>query len=86
MAHPSPAVSLLYCHSGGIQPQKHVLTYWITRHGTQGNLGAPSQGTLDTEFGTTDEDKVIKKILEQGTAQEMNVCELHTTGNFALFH
>lgn len=39
----------------------------------QGNFGAPSNGTLETEFGTSDEDVVIPKILESGIAQEMNV-------------
>lgn len=39
----------------------------------QGNYGAPSKGTLDTEFGTSNEDDVIPKILEQGVAQEMDV-------------
>lgn len=35
----------------------------------------PSQGTLESEFGTSDEDTVIRKILESGSAQEMNVRE-----------
>lgn len=39
----------------------------------QANFGAPSDLTLETEFGTSDEDTVIKKILEGGTAQEMTV-------------
>lgn len=43
------------------------------QQGSQGNFGAPSDGTLDTEFGTSDEDVVIKKILEEGEAQPMDV-------------
>ena len=39
----------------------------------QGNFGAPSNGTLETEFGTSRDEEVIVKILEKGIAQEMSV-------------
>ena len=44
------------------------------RHGTQGVLDTASKGTLDTEFGTTNQDDVIAQILEKGDVQESEVC------------
>ena len=41
--------------------------------GTQGIYDAPSKGDLENQFDTTDEDAIIKKILEEGEAQEMEV-------------
>jgi ribosome maturation protein Sdo1 len=38
--------------------------------GGQGVLETPSKGTLENEFGTKDEDKIIRKILETGEVKE----------------
>ncbi|PKS06402.1 hypothetical protein jhhlp_007150 [Lomentospora prolificans] len=43
--------------------------------GTQGIYDAPSKGDLENQFDTTDEDAIIKKILEEGEAQEMEMPE-----------
>ncbi|SPN96897.1 related to RNA binding protein [Cephalotrichum gorgonifer] len=59
-------------------PLAHVVSsfnVFVTGQGAQGLLGTPSDGTLDTEFGTTDDDKVIVKILEQGETQDMSLGE-----------
>lgn len=39
------------------------------RHGPQGYLDGAPKASLENEFGTSDEDAVITKILEQGTVQ-----------------
>ncbi|RMD41047.1 hypothetical protein DV735_g4087, partial [Chaetothyriales sp. CBS 134920] len=39
------------------------------KHGAQGRLDSASKSTLENEFGTTEEDKVIKQILTKGTVQ-----------------
>jgi hypothetical protein len=49
------------------------LTFFFSQ-GAQGNLGAPSESQLDAEFGTTEEEKIIVKILEGGESQAMDVC------------
>ncbi len=41
----------------------------INRHGAQGQLDGASKGTLENEFGTSRDDEVIKKILEEGSVQ-----------------
>jgi ribosome maturation protein Sdo1 len=46
------------------------------KHGTQGTLNRASNGVLENEFGTSNEDDVVKKILEDGTVQEQKVCRL----------
>ncbi|KAF2627570.1 shwachman-Bodian-diamond syndrome protein [Macroventuria anomochaeta] len=38
-------------------------------HGTQGILNTASKGTLENEFGTSNEDEVIKQILQKGDVQ-----------------
>jgi ribosome maturation protein Sdo1 len=43
------------------------------RHGAQGNLDGASKSTLENEFGTVQEDDVIKEILEKGELQESKV-------------
>ncbi|KND88656.1 SDO1-like protein C21C3.19 [Tolypocladium ophioglossoides CBS 100239] len=43
------------------------------KQGVQGTLDAASKGTLESEFGTSDQDEVIKKILEDGTMQTMEM-------------
>jgi ribosome maturation protein Sdo1 len=45
----------------------------LTRHGAQGTFDGASKATLENEFGTANEDEVIKKILEKGTLQETEV-------------
>ncbi|KAI9932670.1 hypothetical protein ASPWEDRAFT_195148 [Aspergillus wentii DTO 134E9] len=59
----------------------HVVNGWkifVThKHGTQGILDGASKGLLETEFGTSDEDEIMKQILEKGeyqasTAREHN--------------
>lgn len=46
------------------------------RHGAQGQLDAAPKNILSTEFGTEDEDEVIKKILEGGSLQQSEVRRL----------
>lgn len=43
------------------------------RHGAQGTYNEPSHAALDNEFGTHNEEEVIKIILEKGTIQESSV-------------
>lgn len=43
------------------------------RQGTQGILDGASNGQLDSEFGTHQEDEVVKAILTSGTVQESEV-------------
>ncbi|KAJ4375518.1 hypothetical protein N0V86_007050 [Didymella sp. IMI 355093] len=38
-------------------------------HGTQGIMNTASKGTLENEFGTSNEDEVIKQILQKGDIQ-----------------
>lgn len=42
-------------------------------HGTQGILNTASKGTLENEFGTSNEDEVIKQILQKGDVQTTQV-------------
>lgn len=46
------------------------------RHGAQGLLDGASKGTLESEFGTHNEDDVMVKILERGEYQTSAVCLL----------
>ncbi|RVX68228.1 hypothetical protein B0A52_08737 [Exophiala mesophila] len=39
------------------------------KHGAQGELDTASKATLENEFGTSNEDEVVKKILEEGQLQ-----------------
>ncbi len=43
------------------------------RHGAQGQYDSASQGTLENEFGTKNEEECIKVILEKGNAQDTEV-------------
>lgn len=43
------------------------------RHGAQNAHDEASKQTLDTEFGTSNEDECMIKILEQGTIQASEV-------------
>jgi hypothetical protein len=49
-----------------------IVANW-NRHGAQGEMNGASHQTLDNEFGTHNEEEVIKKILEKGTIQESQV-------------
>ncbi|KAI0135433.1 shwachman-Bodian-diamond syndrome protein [Daldinia grandis] len=40
------------------------------KQGAQGQMDGASKSTLENEFGVSNEDEVIKKILESGTIQE----------------
>ena len=46
----------------------------VTRHGAQGVLDTASKSTLENEFGTSKEEEVMVKILEQGMIQSSEVC------------
>lgn len=43
------------------------------KHGAQGELDTASKSSLENEFGTTNEDDIVKKILEEGQIQTSNV-------------
>jgi len=45
----------------------------MRRHGAQGSFNGASNATLENEFGTSDEEAVIKQIIEKGTLQEHEV-------------
>lgn len=47
------------------------------RHGAQGTFDDASKATLENEFGTTNDDEIIKQILEKGTVQETKVSVPH---------
>jgi len=46
----------------------------FNRHGAQGLLDGASKGLLESEFGTSNEDDVMVKILERGEYQTSVVC------------
>jgi ribosome maturation protein Sdo1 len=43
------------------------------KHGAQGQLNRASKAQLENEFGTHNEDDVVKKVLEKGDVQEGSV-------------
>ena len=45
----------------------------VPRHGAQGVLDGASKATLENEFGTSNEDECMIKILEGGSLQETEV-------------
>lgn len=45
----------------------------VRRHGAQNAHDAASKSTLENEFGTSNEDECMTKILEMGTLQETEV-------------
>ena len=55
-----------YCQS---YPTPAILTD-IFRQGSQGVLDGASKGQLESEFGTSREEEVVKAILERGTVIE----------------
>ncbi|KAF2820335.1 DUF1960-domain-containing protein [Ophiobolus disseminans] len=53
-------------------PLTDVVAGWkilTSEHGKQGVLNTASNAQLENEFGTKNEDEVVKKILEKGTVQ-----------------
>jgi ribosome maturation protein Sdo1 len=50
---------------------KVMLTH---KHGAQGQLDGASKASMENEFGTSNEDEVIKKILLEGNPQTVTVC------------
>jgi len=57
---------------------KIMLTH---KHGAQGQMDGASKSSLENEFGTSNEDEVIKKILEQGQSQTVTNNERPGTRN-----
>jgi len=51
------------------------------KHGAQGTMDTASKATLENEFGTANEDEVIKQILEKGTLQESEAAERQGSKN-----
>ncbi|KAK3341711.1 ribosome maturation protein [Lasiosphaeria hispida] len=45
------------------------------KHGAQGPFNAASKQALEAEFGTSNEDEVIKKVLEKGNLQESQMTD-----------
>lgn len=45
------------------------------RQGNQGVLDGASKGQLEAEFGTSKDDEVVAKLLEQGTVVESEVSD-----------
>lgn len=45
----------------------------VYRHGNQGILDTASKGSLESEFGTSRDDDVVKQILEKGNIVESGV-------------
>lgn len=45
------------------------------RHGNQGILDTASKGSLESEFGTSKDDDVVKQILEKGNVIETGVSD-----------
>lgn len=43
------------------------------KHGAQGELDTASKSSLENEFGTANEDDIVKKILEEGQLQTSSV-------------
>jgi ribosome maturation protein Sdo1 len=43
------------------------------KQGAQGHLDRASKASLENEFGTSNDDEVVKKILEKGSVQEVKV-------------
>ncbi|EXJ91085.1 hypothetical protein A1O1_04192 [Capronia coronata CBS 617.96] len=51
------------------------------KHGAQGQLDRASKASLENEFGTSNEDEVIKKILDEGQPQSVPSAEKFGTRN-----
>ena len=55
-----------------------------SRHGAQGELNTASKAILENEFGTSNEDEVVKKILEDGDLQSTQVSRMYSLETTAL--
>jgi hypothetical protein len=53
----------------GICPWADILTFFRISHGAQGVLDSASKNALENEFGTSNEDDCLVKILEGGEYQ-----------------
>jgi len=51
------------------------------KHGAQGELNTASKSTLENEFGTHNEEDVIKQIIEKGSIQEVEGAERQGSKN-----
>lgn len=51
------------------------------KHGAQGVLDGASKATLENEFGTSNDDEAIIKILEKGSIQQTENAERSSTTN-----
>ncbi|USP79058.1 uncharacterized protein yc1106_06332 [Curvularia clavata] len=59
-------------------PMTDVVAGWkimVPEHGKQGILNTASKGQLENEFGTSNEDEVMKKILTDGSVQSTDNSE-----------
>ncbi|KAH0542150.1 hypothetical protein FGG08_003450 [Glutinoglossum americanum] len=68
-------------------PLAQVVSGWkifcTHKHGAQGILDAASKGQLESEFGTTKEEEIVKIILEKGGVQETTSSERQADKNIA---
>lgn len=58
----------------------------VIRHGKQGVLNTASNSQLENEFGTKNEDDVVKAILEKGDIQSSEVCDTLTYSHIPPHH
>lgn len=56
-----------------MQKEKQTTNSIPTRHGAQGQLDGASKSALENEFGTSNEDEVIKQIITKGSIQSGEV-------------
>lgn len=56
-----------------VRVKQTLMRAMYDRHGAQNAYDSPSKQTLESEFGTHNEDECIIKILEGGTLQETEV-------------
>jgi ribosome maturation protein Sdo1 len=60
-------------------PMADVVAGWkilVPEHGKQGILNTASKQQLENEFGSTNEDEIVKKILTDGDVQSSEVSTL----------
>lgn len=60
---------------------RNTMKQWLTAscsQGAQGTYDAAAKGTLESEFGTSVDDEVIKIILEKGALQTSEVSAMPT--------
>ena len=63
--------------------KEHLLINDDCRHGAQNVGDTASNATLENEFGTSNEDECVTKILEGGTIQSSEVSRLQQFENVA---